>query len=203
MNHGACFRIALRSLVAAAALAAPNVATADTSALRAPDLGTSVVLFEGVPEASRAVWIRPWFAITQQQKFPYDAFGVGVGVRRTLAGGPRGWALAVQLGGGLSVPTLYPGVVLELSPSTNLRVRGDWAYFSMGIAVPAALRLDASGDVRIPVVGELWLGFRAGPIWIGAMAGAGATFVPNASSALALSGGGYIAIPYGDGRETR
>lgn len=197
MNYGVCFRVALATALAS------SVAHADASVLRAPDLGTSVALFEGLPESSRAVWIRPWFAITQQQKLPFDSFGVGVGLRRTLAGGPRGWALSVQLGGGVSVPTLYPGVALELSPSTNLRVRGEWAYFSMGLAVPAAVRLDASADLRIPVVGELWLAFRAGPVWIGAMAGVGATFVPNASSAMALSGGGYIAIPYGEGREAR
>jgi|LNFM01.1.fsa_nt_gb hypothetical protein len=201
MNRCVCFRGAL--FAALAALFAATDARADSSVIRGPDLGTSVTLFEGYPVSSRAAWIRPWLALTYQQRMPFDAFGAGVGVRRTIAGGPRGWALSVQLGGGLSFATLYPGAVLEFSPSTNLRVRGDWAYFSMGLAVPAALRLDATGDVRIPVQGELWLAFRTGPVWIGAMAAMGVTFVPNASSALSLQGGAYIAIPYGEGRASR
>ncbi|MDP3275439.1 MAG: hypothetical protein Q8Q09_09615 [Deltaproteobacteria bacterium] len=170
-------------------------AHADPSALRAPTLGPAIAFVVAAPESSRAVWLRPWLAITQEVRLPFDAFGLGVGLRRTLAGRERGWALDVQLGAGFMVPTLYPGLALTLSPSTSIRVRGDNLWFSMGLAAPAAIRLNDTRDMRLPLQGELWFAFRAGPIWLGAMTAIGAVFAPSQSAALLMQGGGYIAIP--------
>jgi hypothetical protein len=182
---------------------APVAGHAEPGAIRGPDLGNSVVFVVGAPESSRAVWLRPYLAITQEVRVPYDAFGLGVGLRRSIVGGPRGWAWDAQIGAGFLVPTLLPGVALTLTPSTSLRLRGEWAYFSMGLVAPMAARLNAPNDVRLPVQGELWLAFRVGPLWIGAMTAIGATFSPGANAALLIQGAGYIAIPYGPGRERR
>lgn len=192
-------RIVLAAVVIASALAASRSARAEGLAMRGPNLGQSVVFVEGIPESSRAVWIRPWLAITQEQRNPYDAFGLGVGVRHTISGDARGWALEVQAHGGFTALTLLPGVAFTLSPSTHLRVRAERVWFSMGIAAPFAVRLDSLADVRIPLQGELWLAFRAGPVWLGAMTAAGASFAPRGPAAIVMQGAGYIAIPFGAG----
>jgi hypothetical protein len=184
------------TLFATALGIAPSV-RAEGLAVRGPNLGQSVVFVEGVPESSRAVWIRPWLAITQEQRNPYDAFGLGVGVRHTIVGAPRGWAFEVQAHGGFTALTLLPGVAFTLSPSTHLRVRSERVWFSMGIAAPFAVRLDSLADVRIPLQGELWLAFRAGPVWLGAMTAAGASFAPSGPAAIVMQGAGYIAVPFG------
>ncbi len=197
-------RAALLAAGCACALwASARDSSAESLAVRGPDLGQSVVFVEGAPESSRAVWIRPWLAITQEWRAPYDAFGVGVGLRRTIAGGPRGWALEAQLGAGVLALTLLPGVALTLAPSTHVRVRGDNLWFSMGLAAPAAFRLNAPNDLRFPVQGELWFAFRAGPVWLGLMTAIGATFAPNTTAALVMQGAGYVAIPFGAGAERR
>lgn len=183
----------------ACSLAWTTQASAEGLAIRGPNLGRSVVFVEGVPESSRAVWVRPWLAITQEQRNPYDAFGLGVGVRHTITGGARGWALEVQAHAGFTALTLLPGVAFTLAPSTHVRVRSDGVWFSMGLAAPFAARLNSPNDLRIPLQGELWLAFRAGPVWLGAMTAAGASFAPSGPAALVMQGAGYLAIPFGDG----
>jgi hypothetical protein len=191
------------ALIAVTLALSARTAHAEPTAARGPDLGTSVVFLAGLPEASRVVWIRPQLAITQEMRVPYDAFGLGVALRAPLFGRPRGWGMDGQLGAGVLAMTLVPGAALTLTPSAILRRRGEHTYFGMGLAAPMAARLNAPNDVRIPVQGELWFAFRAGPLWLGAMTAIGATISPGANAALLMQVGGYLAIPYGPGSEHR
>jgi hypothetical protein len=193
----------LCALLAATTALHARLAQAEPNAARGPDLGTSVVFLAGLPEASRAVWLRPFLAITQEMRAPYDAFGLGVALRTTLFGRPRGWGMDGQLGAGVLAMTLAPGAALTLTPSAILRRRWEHTYFGMGLAAPMAARLNAPNDVRLPVQGELWFAFRAGPLWLGATTAIGATLSPGANAALLMQAGGYLAIPYGPGSEQR
>jgi hypothetical protein len=199
-------RARLASIAAACALShwlASQSAAAEGLAVRGPNLGQSVVFVEGAPESSRAVWIRPWLAITQEWRSPYDAVGLGLGLRHTIVGGPRGWGLDAQMAAGWLVTTLLPGVAFTLAPSTHVRARTEGFWFSMGIAAPMAVRLNAPQALKVPVQGELWLAFRAGPVWLGAMTAIGASFSETGAASLVMQGAGYIAIPFGDGHERR
>lgn len=188
---------------ALATLALSRAARAEGLSARGPNLGNAVVFVEGAPEASRAVWIRPWLAITQEQRMPFDAFGLGAAMRTTIAGGPRGWALEAQFAAGFTVPTLLPGVAVWIAPSTHVRVRGERVWFSMGLASPSAVLLSAPNDLRFPLQGELWLAFRVGPVWLGAMTAAGANLVPQRPASMVIQGAAYVSIPFGEGRESR
>jgi hypothetical protein len=191
-------RVFIAMSAALAAAVASSSAQAEFAAVRAPELGASIAFVEGAPESSRALWIKPWLAITQETRMPFDALGLGIGLRHTLVGRERGWALGLQMGAGFIVPTLRPGVALAFAPSTNVRFRSEGVWFSMGLAAPSTVRFDAPLDLRVPAQGELWLAFRAGPLWIGATAAMGVAFSPGANAGLLVQGAGLIAVPFGD-----
>jgi hypothetical protein len=203
------FSVRLQTPVAASVAAAlvlalsPAVAQADANAIRGPNLGRSLAFDFGWPDASRVLWMRPWLGVTQEVRVPYDAFGLGVATRVTLAGRPRGWGLEAQFSAGFLATVLLPGMAITASASTQLRWRSERLFFAMGTAVPAAWRLTPPNEWRVPVQGELWFAFRAGPFWFGATTAIGAALSPGQLGGMLMQGGLYAALPLPLGVETK
>ena len=186
----------IAATIVLATLTQSTNAHADVNAIRGPNLGESLAFDVGVPDASGVLWLRPSLGITGEVRVPWDAFGLGVATRATLVGRPRGWGLEAQFSAGFSLMTWRPGMAITASASTQVRWRSDRFFFGMGTAVPAAFRLNSPNDMRIPVQGELWFAFRAGPVWFGGTTAIGVALSPTELAASLMQGGVYIAIPF-------
>lgn len=181
--------------VALALLAAPLCASADPVALRGADLGPSVVLAGGVPDLSVAAWLTPTVGLAVESQ-PIQTLGASVGTRATLLGGPRGGGLDGFFSGGLAGLRVGPGVALAATFALHARYRSERVHFSAGLASPWSLALAPAVQWRAPLQLELALTVRAGPLWLGAQAGAALVFAPNLSPSLGLQANLVLAVPF-------
>ena len=95
--------------------------------------------------------------------------GAFVGLRRTE--GPRAGITA-----GIAVPFASPTLALTASPWVGLGNTGARAFWTVGLAAPAALRLAPKPVVEVPVLLEAGGGARFGHLGLGAGMSIGAVF---------------------------
>lgn len=172
---------------------------ADPLALRAP-FPTSreargVVAVVGWPDASLAWMPRPGLGVALEYRLPSDAAGVAVAWRRVLAEGGR-LSLAVVAGGGVKLPLIRAGLALTGQLALVGALRAGRFTGALSLASPCALRVVPDVETRLPLLLELWLTVRAGPLSIGLQGGAGATFSVGNAAQLALQGSLVVAVPF-------
>jgi hypothetical protein len=171
-------------------LAFIGLALADPIALRAPSGAVAVVL--GVPDSSVAVSVAPHVGVSIDAR-ALDAVGASVGYRSDLFRRDTGFGLEVSIAGGPMVPLLDPGLALSATPALAL----GWAHHSLdatiGVAIPAVARFTGF-DLRIPVLGELWLGGRIGPVRVGGTFAAGQMWITGAPTEVGWHAGVYAAV---------
>ena len=168
-----------------------SLAQADPIALRAPQGAATMVI--GVPDSSVAIWTsrRLGFSLDVH---PLSAVGASVGVRSDLFRRPSGFGLAWSLAGGPVVPVFDPGLGVSLSPALALGWADSKVDATIGVSVPAEFRLVPGADLRLPLLGEIWLGGRVGPVRIGGTLAAGQMWLLSAPSELAFHLGGYLSV---------
>ena len=148
-------------------------AAADPVAQRSPVDGDAVVVV-GAPHQAVA-WRLPGEArwvVSLGTRLPSAATELSIG--SSACGGPacdedRGWRWVGGASAGL-VATRGPGVALSVAPWARLERRGP---VHGGVQVAAPVAAGATGGIRLPVVGELFIGSRRQRVHVVAVGGAG------------------------------
>lgn len=204
MRRPGCLRMAGLVGVVLVGMCVPPEARADLPALRVPLLERvgeaprrALVVAPGYPDASVAALIAPHVVVALSYKLPFDAVGAAAAWRGSLAGGATRWGLDLVAGGGVEVPTLRPGVALTAMVSLAGRVRTDRVVASLGVVAPIAVRLAPVVESKLPVLLDLWLGVRAGPVLVGLQAAGGASLSVGGSPELTGQASLFVAVPVG------
>lgn len=148
-------------------------AQADPVAQRSPVDGDAVLVV-GAPHQAVA-WRLPGetrWVVSATTRTPSLATGVSVG--SSVCGGPScgedpGWRWVGGASTGL-VATRGPSVALSVAPWARLERRG---RVHGGVQVAAPIAAGATGGIRVPVVGELFIGSRRERVHVVAVGGAG------------------------------
>ena len=163
-------------------------ALADPGAMRAPDGRVTIAV--GGPDHGVAVWSNT-VGVALSVRADGGAVEAVVGKRwRT----ERAFGGRVVLAGGAVVPLVDPGVGLALAPSVHGGHLGEQVEATFGFALPAVVGLAPQPSVRLPVLAETGLAFRAGPVWIGARGAIGAITVPGLAPSAALQGALQVTV---------
>lgn len=170
-----------------------SLAFADPIALRAPSADVAVVL--GAPDSSAGFSVTSNVGVSVDVH-AFDAVGVSIGYRHDVFRRDTGFGLELAIAAGPTVPLLDPGLAVSATPSLAL----GWARGSLdatvGVAVPAVARLNGFG-LRLPVLGEVWLGGRIGSARVGGTFGAGQMWILGAPTELGWHAGLYVAVAIG------
>ncbi len=171
-------------------LALCGLALADPIALRAPAGLVSVVL--AVPDTSVALALTSHVGLSVDFR-ALDAVSVSIGYRADVFRAATGFGLELSVAGGPTVPVLAPVLAVSATPALAL----GWARKSLdatlGIAVPGVVRVTGPG-LRLPVLGEVWLGGKAGPVRVGGTFAAGQMWITGAPTEVGWHGGVYVSI---------
>jgi hypothetical protein len=172
-------------LLAGLALLLPSAAAADPGALRAPVGGAALVGEVGAPTTSAAWWPNEGLGVAVHLRAPGASVGASVGTRALHA---DGWGVDAFLAGGFTVPLRDPGVAVTVSPAVRAGWRGPKVEGGVGLAVPLAVGLAGGGvdgvGARLPLLLEPAVGFRLGPVRLGATLSAGPVFALGAPIGL-------------------
>jgi len=177
-------------------------AQADPVAQRAPVDG-EVAVSVGAPHQSVA-WRLPTddpddprVVVSVSTRLPSAATDLSVGLQ--TGGGPaarrqRGWGWASGVSLGLLV-LRGPDVGLSLSPWARVERRG---RIHGGAQIAAPLAAARTGGLRLPVVGELFIGSRRDRVHVLAVGGAGWAFVPaTPAGSLVVQGSVQVGLELG------
>jgi len=168
-----------------------SVAHADPIALRAPQGALGVVV--AVPDSSVAGWLTSHVGLSVDVH-PWSTVGASVGYRGDVFRKATGFGLELSVAGGPTLPVLDPGAALSATPSASLGWAGRGVDATLGLAVPAVLRIAPDPDLRLPVIGEVWLGGRVGGVRLGGTFGAGQMWITGAPVELGWHLGLYVAV---------
>lgn len=167
-----------------------SAAFADPIALRAPSADVAVVL--GVPDSSAGLALTSHVGVSVDVH-AFDSVGASVGYRRDAFRRESGFGLELAIAGGPTLPLVDPGLALSATPSLALGWARGPVDATIGVAVPAVARLTGLG-LRLPVLGEVWLGGRVGPARVGGTLGAGQMWILGAPTELGWHGGLYATV---------
>jgi hypothetical protein len=102
--------------------------------------------------------------------------GLAVGTSRELSRAESGFGARVALAAGLALPTLDPGLVVEITPALLGGWQRERGHFEVGLVAPAAIRVAPRPDGRLPLLAEMQGSHWFGPVRVGAHAGAGSAY---------------------------
>lgn len=168
-----------------------SAAWADPMALRAP--AGSVVVVVGLPESSVAAALTPHLGVAVEVH-PFSAVGAAVGLRGDLFRGERAFGLELSAAGGLDLPLVDPGLAVSLTPAAELGWAGGSVDATLGLVVPAVVRVAPGADLRLPVLGELWLGGKVGALRLGGTFAAGQLWMAGAPTEFGWHAGLFAAL---------
>lgn len=180
-----------------ALVAVVPLAFADPVALRAPAGDIAVVV--GVPDSSAGVSVTSHVGVSVDVH-AFDAVGASIGYRRDVFRRPTGFGLELAIAGGPMVPLRDPGLAVSATPSVALGWARGPVDATLGVAVPAVARLTGPG-LRLPVLGELWVGGRVGHARVGGTLGVGQMWILGAPTELGWHAGLYTAVSLGRPRQ--
>ncbi len=168
-----------------------GLAMADPIALRAPAGAVAVVL--AVPDSSIGVAVAPHLGVSVDVH-GWSAIGASVGYRADLYRAEGGFGVGFTVAGGPMVPVIDPGLALSATPSMAVGWVNRSLDATVGLTVPAVLRIAPGADLRLPVLGELWLGGSAGPVRLGVTFAAGQMWITGAPAQVGWHGGIYVVV---------
>lgn len=181
-----------------ASCAAP--AAADPLALRHGIEGKALVIDGGWPNLSVGYWVGPRLGLAVEWRLPAAAISGSVGTRKTVSHGPKHNGVDLFIAGGLLVPTILPGIAVTATPAIQLGKRGPKSHFTFGIAAPLEALLAPRAQLRVPVLLELRLGGKLGPLCVGLRGGAGPVFTAPGTTGFTLQWSLWIRFPTGSGQ---
>ena len=192
-----------RSFTRAGAFALPvlllfsSVAAADAISLRAPGANRRVSVELGYPESSVGVWFNNWLGVGVFARVPLSSVGVQLGLRRTFLGEPNtGWALDGVASLGVEFTTGTVSFVADATGALGVRYFGPWFIWQLYAVAPLKFRLTDELQAKFPVLAELWLGGRAGGLWIALHGAAGASFLAGFQPTPAIQLGVAITLEF-------
>lgn len=178
------------------------VSHADPIAQRSPVDG-DVVVVTGAPQHGLAVRLpadagAAELVVSAGIRAPSAATDLSIGVRTRGGAEDRGWAWAAGASMGL-LAVRGPELGLSFAPWARLERRG---RVHGGLQVAAPIAGKPTGGLRIPVVGELFLGSQRGRAHIVAVGGAGWAFAPGTpAGALVAQGSVQLGLSFGRASE--
>ncbi len=178
-------------------LALAPTASADPLALRVPGSGAQVVVAGGWPQVSAGFWLKNEVGVAVDGYLNGSSLGIAVGTRGSLTRARVGWGIDGFVAMGVFFPLLNPGFGLSFTPALHLGYRGERFRAVVGLASPLAFRLAPGEEARLPLLVELQLGGKPGPVWIGAQVGMGPVGLPGQSSQISLQAGLLVAVDVG------
>ncbi len=174
------------------------LAQADPIAQRSPAPG-DVVVAVGAPEQAVAVRLpaeddQPRVVLSLGTRVPAGTTELSVGMQHGGGPGSRedtGWAWAA----GASVGVFFtrgPSAGLSLAPWARVERRG---RVHGGVQVASPIAAGLRGGLRLPVLGELFLGSQRDGIHVQAVGGAGWAFLPSTpAGSLVLQGSVQVGV---------
>lgn len=184
-------------LVLLAACAAP--AAADPMALRHDVEDKALVIEGGWPNLSVGYWVGPKLGLAVAWRLPAAAISASMGTRKTLSQGPKDGGVDLFIAGGLLVPTIIPGIAVTATPAIQMGKRAPKGHFTFGIAAPIEALLAPRAQLRVPVLLELRLGGKLGPLWLGLRGGLGPVLYAPGAPGFVVQWSVWIRIPTGSG----
>ncbi len=163
-------------------------ARAEGLALRAPQPGRAVHITGGWPTLAVAGWLKPWLGLGIDVRLPLSAVAADVAFRHAFVGSEAArWSLWGLAGAGVLVPTLSPGLAVEVPLMLQMRYQLEVFGLALDVSCPAALRLTQGTLFRAPLLLELWLSVRMRRFFVGGTLGLGATLVSGIAPSPAFN----------------
>lgn len=129
--------------------------------------------------------------VSASVRVPSASTDLSVGLRTRGGAEEVGWAWAAGLSAGL-IALRDPDVGLSLAPWARLERKGS-VHGGVQVAAPIAAR--RTGGLRLPVLGELFVGSRRDRVHVLAVGGAGWAFLPGTpAGVLVLQGGVHVGV---------
>lgn len=120
--------------------------------------------------------------------------GLSIGTTQDLSRSDKGFGARVTIAGGLALPTLDPGLVVQVVPGILAGWQKPRGHFEVGLVAPAAVRAGPGADARLPLLAEAQGSHWFGMVRVGAHAGVGNAYSYLSPAEIAWSAGVDVAV---------